>query len=62
MIVVAVMMIVPESASLALQPALKDARANQAFDRVLMQLRWLVSARLRTVSNTLFCFGAASRP
>ncbi len=62
MIVVAVMMFVAGIGFMALQPALKDARANQAFDRVLMQLRVARQRAIAERKQYIVCFGAASAP
>lgn len=62
MIVVAVMMIVAGIGFMALQPALKDARANQAFDRVLMQLRVARQRAIAERKQYIVCFGAGSAP
>ena len=62
MIVVVVMMIVAGISIMAVQPALKDARTNQAYEAVLMQLR---VARQRAVSERkqyIVCFGGGSAP
>jgi hypothetical protein len=56
------MMIVVGISIMAVQPALKDARTNQAYEAVLMQLR---VARQRAVSERkqyIVCFGAGSAP
>jgi type II secretory pathway pseudopilin PulG len=60
MIVVTLMMIVAGMTFMAVQPALKDARANQALGDVLMQLR---VARQRAISERkqyMVCFGVAA--
>jgi Tfp pilus assembly protein FimT len=62
MIVVVVMMIVAGISIMAVQPALKDARTNQAYEAVLLQLR---VARQRAVSERkqyIVCFGGGSAP
>jgi type II secretory pathway pseudopilin PulG len=62
MIVIVIMMIVSGITIMALQPALKDARTNQAYEDVLMQLR---VARQRAVSERkqyIICFGIGSAP
>jgi len=60
MIVIAIVFIVSGIGFMALQPALKDARASSAFDDVLMQLR---IARQRSITERkqyIVCFGAAA--
>jgi prepilin-type N-terminal cleavage/methylation domain-containing protein len=60
MIVVALVLIVVAITFMALQPALKDARANQAFTYTLMQLR---QARQRAITERkqyIVCFGVAA--
>lgn len=60
MIVVCLFMIVGGMTFMALQPALKDARANQAFEDTLMQLR---TARQRAIAERkqyIVCFGVAA--
>jgi len=44
------------------QPALKDARANQAFDRVLMQMRVARQRAIAERKQYIVCFGAGSAP
>jgi Tfp pilus assembly protein FimT len=60
MIVCSLMMIVGGVTFMALQPALKDARANQAFEDVMMQLR---TARERAIAERkqyIVTFGIAA--
>jgi prepilin-type N-terminal cleavage/methylation domain-containing protein len=60
LIVLAIVFIVSGIGFMALQPALKDARASSAFDDVLMQLR---IARQRSITERkqyIVCFGAAA--
>jgi len=60
MIVTCLFMIVGGMTFMALQPALKDARANQAFEDTLMQLR---TARQRAITERkqyIVCFGIAA--
>jgi prepilin-type N-terminal cleavage/methylation domain-containing protein len=60
MIVVALFLTVVAITFISLQPALSDARANQAFNYVLMQLR---QARQRAVTERkqyIVCFGVAA--
>ncbi len=60
MIVICLFMIVGGMTFMALQPALKDARANQAFEDTLMQLR---TARQRAITERkqyIVCFGIAA--
>ena len=62
MLVVGIMMIVAGIGFMALQPALKDARATQAFDRVLMQLRVARQRAIAERKQYMVCFGAGSAP
>lgn len=58
--VVAVGMVVSAISILCLQPAIKDARTNAAYDTVLMQMR---NARERAIENReqfIVCFGIAA--
>ncbi len=60
MIVCCLFMIVGGMTFMAVQPVLKDARANQAFEDVLMQLR---TARQRAITERkqyIVCFGVAT--
>lgn len=60
MIVICLFMIVGGMTFMALQPALKDARTNQAFEDILMQLR---TARQRAITERkqyIVCFGIAA--
>ena len=60
LIVCCLMMIVGGITFMAVQPALKDARANQAFEAVLMQMR---TARQRAITERkqyIVCFGLAA--
>jgi Tfp pilus assembly protein FimT len=60
MIVICVMMIVGAITFMALQPALKDARVNTAFENTMMPLR---VARQRAISERkqyIVCFGIAA--
>jgi type II secretory pathway pseudopilin PulG len=60
MIVCCIMMIVAGIGFMALQPALKDSRVNQAYEDVLMPLR---SARQRAIAERkqyIVCFGIAT--
>jgi prepilin-type N-terminal cleavage/methylation domain-containing protein len=57
MIVVVLFLIVAGITFMALQPALKDARANQAFDRVLMQLRVARQRAIAERKQYIVCFG-----
>jgi prepilin-type N-terminal cleavage/methylation domain-containing protein len=60
MIVVTLIMIISAITLMSMQPALKDARANQAYEDVLMQLR---TARQRAISERkqyIVCFGVAA--
>jgi Tfp pilus assembly protein FimT len=60
MIVICVLMIVGGISFMALQPALRDARANAAFENAMMPLR---VARQRAISERkqyIVCFGIAA--
>jgi type II secretory pathway pseudopilin PulG len=60
MIVCCLFLIVGGMTFMAVQPVLKDARANQAFEDVLMQLR---TARQRAITERkqyIVCFGVAT--
>lgn len=60
MIVVTLLLIVGGMTFMAVQPAMRDARANQGFEDVLMQLR---TARQRAVTERkqyIVCFGVAA--
>jgi prepilin-type N-terminal cleavage/methylation domain-containing protein len=60
MIVVSLFMIVSAMSFMALQPALKEARANQAFDDVLMQLRVARQRAIAERKQYIVCFGIAA--
>ena len=45
---------------MALQPALKDARANQAFESVLMPLRVARQRAIAERKQYIVCFGVAA--
>ena len=60
MIVMVLFLVVAGMGFMALQPALRDARANQAYEDVLMQLR---AARQRAIAERkqyIVCFGVAA--
>lgn len=60
MIVICVLMIVSGISFMALQPALKDARANQAFENVLMPLRVARQRAIAERKQYIVCFGMAA--
>lgn len=60
MIVLAVCMIVAGMSFMALQPALKDARANHAYEDVLMQLRVGRQRAITERKQYIVCFGVAA--
>jgi type II secretory pathway pseudopilin PulG len=60
MIVMALMMIVAGIGFMALQPALKDARVNHAYEAVLMQLRVARQRAITERKQYIVCFGASS--
>ena len=55
-------MMVAGMSFMAMQPALKDARANQAFDDVLMQLRIARQRAIAERKQYIVCFGVAAPP
>ncbi len=60
MVVVAIAMVLAAVSVLCLQPAIKDARTNAAYDTALMQMR---NARERAIENRqefIVCFGLGS--
>lgn len=60
LIVLSVSIVVAGIIFISVQPALKDARANQAFEAVLMQMR---TARQRAITERkqyIVCFGVAA--
>ena len=60
MIVIAIIMIVGGMGFMAVQPALKDARVNQAFESAMMPLR---AARQRAIAERkqyIVCYGIAA--
>jgi prepilin-type N-terminal cleavage/methylation domain-containing protein len=60
MIVLSLFLIVAGMTFMALQPALRDARATQAFDRVLMQLRVARQRAIAERKQYIVCFGIAA--
>jgi type II secretory pathway pseudopilin PulG len=60
MIVVSLMMIVAGIGFMALQPALKDARVNRAYEAVLMQLRVARQRAITERKQYIVCFGVAA--
>ncbi len=60
MIVVSLFMVVGGMIFMAVQPALKDSWANQAFDRVLMQLRVARQRAITERKQYIVCFGVAA--
>ena len=62
MIVLALFMIVAGMSFMALQPALKDARANQPMKHVLMQLRVARQRAITERKQYIVCFGAGPHP
>jgi prepilin-type N-terminal cleavage/methylation domain-containing protein len=60
MIVLSLFLIVAGMTFMALQPALRDARATQAFDRVLMQLRVARQRAIAERKQYIVCFGVAA--
>jgi Tfp pilus assembly protein FimT len=60
MIVMCVLMIVGGITFMALQPALRDARANQAFESALMPLRVARQRAIAERKQYIVCFGIAA--
>lgn len=60
MIVICVLMIVGGITFMALQPALRDARANQAFESALMPLRVARQRAIAERKQYIVCFGIAA--
>jgi prepilin-type N-terminal cleavage/methylation domain-containing protein len=60
MIVLAIFIVVGSMGFMALQPALKEARANQAFEDVLMQLRMARQRAITERKTYIVCFGIAT--
>ena len=60
MIVVCVMMIVGGIGFMALQPALKDAKVNQAFESAMMPLRVARQRAIAERKQYIVCFGLAA--
>ena len=60
MIVIAIFLVVGGMGFMALQPALKDARANEAFEDVLMQLRMARQRAITERKQYIVCFGIAT--
>jgi Tfp pilus assembly protein FimT len=60
MIVMCVLMIVGGITFMALQPALRDARANQAFENTLMPLRVARQRAIAERKQYIVCFGIAA--
>jgi Tfp pilus assembly protein FimT len=60
MIVLALFMVVAGIGFMALQPALKDARTNHAYEDVLMQLRVARQRAITERKQYIVCFGVAA--
>ncbi len=60
MIVMALIMIVGGISFMALQPALKDARVNHAYEDMLMQLRVARQRAITERKQYIVCFGVAA--
>jgi type II secretory pathway pseudopilin PulG len=60
MIVLALFMVVSGMSFMALQPALKDARTNHAYEDVLMQLRVARQRAITERKQYIVCFGVAA--
>jgi Tfp pilus assembly protein FimT len=62
MIVTSLIMIVGGMTFMTLQPALKDARANQAFESAMMPLRVARQRAIAERKQYIVCFGLGSAP
>ncbi len=60
MIVICVMMIVGGIGFMALQPALKDAKVNQAFESAMMPLRVARQRAIAERKQYIVCYGLAA--
>ena len=62
MIVICVLMIVGGIGFMALQPALKDAKVNQAFESAMMPLRVARQRAIAERKQYIVCYGSAAPP
>ena len=62
MIVICVLMIVSGIGFMALQPALKDAKVNQAFESAMMPLRVARQRAIAERKQYIVCYGIAAPP
>ena len=62
MIVICVLMIVGGIGFMALQPALKDAKVNQAFETAMMPLRVARQRAIAERKQYIVCYGIAAPP
>ena len=62
MIVICVLMIVGGIGFMALQPALKDAKVNQAFESAMMPLRVARQRAIAERKQYIVCYGIAAPP
>jgi prepilin-type N-terminal cleavage/methylation domain-containing protein len=60
MIVIAIIMIVSGMSFMAVQPALKDARVNQAFESAMMPLRVARQRAIAERKQYIVCYGLAA--
>ena len=62
MIVVAILMIMGSITFISLQPALREAQMNAAYDTVLSQIRMARQRAIEERKQYIVCIGAASQP
>ena len=62
MIVVAILMIMGSITFISLQPALREAQMNAAYDTVLSQIRMARQRAIEERKQYIVCLGAASQP
>jgi len=62
LIVLSLFMVVAGMTFITLQPGLKDARANQAFDQVMIQMRIARQRAIAERKQYIVCFGSGSAP
>ncbi|HEX3352751.1 MAG: prepilin-type N-terminal cleavage/methylation domain-containing protein [Terriglobales bacterium] len=62
LIVLSLFMVVAGMTFITLQPGLKDARANQAFDQVMIQMRVARQRAIAERKQYIVCFGSGSAP
>ena len=62
LIVLSLFMVVAGMTFITLQPGLKDARASQAFDQVMIQMRVARQRAIAERKQYIVCFGSGSAP